>query len=123
MTASGDLSGNQEKVLAALLATATVAAAAEMSGISERTVYRYLRDPGFRACYREARAAMMDQSVAALQKVSIEAVAVLRGAFKSENPHARIRAAKTVLDAMFKGTELVDMEERLRRLEKGAGGE
>lgn len=122
MADPGYLSPNQEKALAALLASPTVVAAAERSGLGERTIYRYLKDPEFKRRYQEERAFLLDQTVAGLQKLGIGAVGVLRRNFDAENPHAQIRAARTVLDLMFKGTELVEMEERLRRLEESDEG-
>lgn len=123
MTGSGELSANQERALAALLATPTVTAAAERSGLGERTIYRYLKDPEFKRRYSEERAHLLDQTVAGLQKLGIGAVGVLRRNFDAESPHVQIRAARAVLDLMFRGAELVEMEERLRRLEDEADEE
>ncbi len=117
MRQRGDLSERQRKALDALLATPTITAAAERAGVGRATLYRYMGDAGFAAVYREERAALVDQAVAGLQKIGVEAVVVLRGAFTEKNPHARIRAAKTALDMMFRATELYDIEERLRALE------
>lgn len=119
MSGSDDLTPNQEKALAALLVTPTVSAAADRCGLSERTVYRYLRDSDFGARYREERARLVEQAVAGLQKIGIGAVGVLRRNFDAQDqPHAQIRAATNALSLMFKGTALVDMEERLRALEE-----
>ncbi len=120
MSGSGGLSDRQEKALAAMLASPTLVAAAERCGLTERTLRRYLKDPEFKRRYHEERAFLLDQTVAGLQKLGIGAVGVLRRNFDAPNPHAQIRAARTVLDLMFKGTELVEMEERLRRLEEDA---
>ena len=123
MSGSDDLTPNQEKALAALLATPTVAAAAERCGLSERTVYRYLQEDEFKERYRGERAFLLEQTVAGLQKLGIGAVGVLRRNFDAKGlPHAQIRAATNALNLMFKGTELVDLEERIRRLEEEADG-
>ncbi len=119
MADPGHLSPNQEKALAALLASPTVVAAAERSGLGERTIYRYLKDPEFKRRYDEERAFLVDQTVAGLQKLGIGAVGVLRRNFDAKNPPDQIRAARIVLDLMFKGTEraeLVEMQEMLRRI-------
>ncbi len=121
MSAAGDdakLSANQEQALAALLATPTITAAAGRCNLNERTIRRYLEDPEFKRRYTEARDYLLDQAVAGLQKLSIGAVSVLGNAFTEENPHARIRAAKTALEFLFKGVELVEIQERIRRLEE-----
>ncbi len=121
MASPGNLTPNQEKALAALLVSPTVKAAAEFSGLGERTIHRYLKeDPEFKRRYAEERAFLLDQTVAGLQKLGIGAVGVLRRNFEAQNPHAQIRAARTVLDLMFKGTELIELEERIRQLEEEA---
>lgn len=117
MKRRGELSERQRKALEALLASPTVTAAAERSGIGRATIHRYLKDPEFKRRYSEERAFLLDQTVAGLQKLGIGAVGVLRRNFEAESPHVQVRAARYVLDLMLKGTELVEMEERLRRLE------
>ncbi len=117
MRQRGNLPERQRKALDALLATPTITAAAERAGVGRATLYRYMHDADFAAVYREERAALVDQAVAGLQKIGVEAVVVLRGAFTEENPHARIRAARTALEFLFKGVELVEIQERLRALE------
>ncbi len=120
MRQRGELSDRQRKALEALLTSPTVAAAADQSGIGRATIYRYLKDPEFKRRYAEERAFLLDQTVAGLQKLGIGAVGVLRRNFEAQNPHAQIRAARTVLDLMFKGTELIELEERIRQLEEEA---
>src|SRR5215212_1808812 len=122
MNRSGKLSDRQRKALEALLLTPTVVAAAERSGLSRATIFRYLKDPEFKRRYTEERAHLLDQTVAGLQKLGIGAVGTLRRNLEAEeNPHAQIRAARTVLEFMLKGTEIVEIEERLRALEEEAG--
>jgi DNA-binding transcriptional MerR regulator len=120
MSAAGDdakLSANQEQALAALLATPTITAAAGRCGLNERTIRRYLEEPEFERRYTEARDHLLDQSIFALQKLGVAAVAVLGRNFEAENRHVQIRAAKTVLDTMLRGVELVEIQERLQALE------
>ena len=62
----------------------------------------------------------MDQAVAELQKIGVEAVGLLCASFEDESTSVRLRAARTVLDLMFKGTEFSDWEDRLRQLEEAA---
>ena len=45
----------QEQALAALLKEPTITLAAKASGISESNIYRWLKEPAFKAAYREAR--------------------------------------------------------------------
>ena len=103
-----------------LLEHPTIAAAAENGGLSERSLYCYLEDEDFSAEYRCLRARLVEEVVAELQKIGVEAVGVLRASFEDESASVRLRAARTVLDLMFKGTEFSDWEDRLRQLEEAA---
>ena len=119
MSRSGKLSDRQRKALDALLVTPTVVAAAERCGLSRATIFRYLRDPEFKKRYAEERAHLTDQTVAGLQKLGISAVNALRRNLDAESdPSAQIRAARSVLQYLFKGVEQVEIEERLRALEE-----
>jgi len=117
MTGSESFPPRQQQALRALLENPTIAAAAENCGLSERTLYRYLEDADFLAQYQRLRARLVDQAVAELQKIGVEAVGVLRASFEDESVSVRLRAARTALDLMFKGTEFSDWEDRLRQLE------
>ena len=123
MTGSERFSARQQQALRALLETPSVASAAERCALSERTLYRYLEDEGFRAKYRHLRARLVEEVVASLQKIGVEAVGVLRASFEDESASVRLRAARNALDLMLKGTEFADWEERLRRLEEAEADE
>ena len=49
------LNRRMQKALSALLSAATIKKAAELSGIGETTLHRYLQDEGFQQEYRTAR--------------------------------------------------------------------
>jgi hypothetical protein len=69
MAPPGDkLTGRQAAALAALLAEPTVQAAAVKAGIGERTLQRWLRDPGFISEFRAARRQLVEGAVARLQR-------------------------------------------------------
>jgi hypothetical protein len=119
MTGSEGFPPRQQQALRALLERPTIAAAAESCNLSERTLFRYLEDEDFRAEYRRLRARLVEEVVADLQKGGVEAVGVLRRNFEAESESAQLRAARTVLEFMLRGTELVDLEARLAALEEG----
>ena len=58
-----NLSHKQEKAIAALLSEATVTSAAEKPGVSEVTLYRWLKLPDFVAAYREARREVVEKAM------------------------------------------------------------
>lgn len=49
------LSRKQEAAVAALLTESTLCRAAERARVGEVTLWRWLKEPGFKAAYREAR--------------------------------------------------------------------
>jgi|GEM_PF-4339829 len=71
------LSPEQNRALAALLAEPTIARAAAVSGVSERTIYRWLDEPEFSTAFRKARREAFKQAVALTQKYAPMAVQTL----------------------------------------------
>jgi transposase-like protein len=115
------LSRKQEQAIAALLSEATVAAAAEKTGVNEVTIYRWLKLPDFLAAYRKARREVVEKAVAQLQQSSWAASTTLVRLLGSSSDSIRLRAAQTILDQANKGIELLDFEERLSALEEQSG--
>jgi AcrR family transcriptional regulator len=111
---------NRERALAALVESASIAEAAKRCKLSKETLFRYLRDESFVSEYRAFRRVTVENAVAHLQVASGEAVETLRRNLTCENPAAQIRAAQLILDFAVKGVEVVDLAERLERLEDAA---
>src|SRR6266849_5429264 len=79
MTGHGQkLSRQYEAFIAALLTTPTVKQAAKVAGIAEATAGRWLKDPGFKTAYAEARRQALGEVLALVQQSMLGAVAVLR---------------------------------------------
>ena len=110
-------STRQEKAIIALLNQPTMKDAAEVAGISEVTLWRWLQQPDFRALYMEARRQAVQRAIARTQAVTSEAVETLREVMKCAMPSARVAAAKAILDYALKGIQLDDLEQRLSELE------
>ena len=120
MTAlSENLSGHQNRALAALLVCPTISEAAKACGLHERTIRRYIEDSRFRAAYLEARRAAVSQATARLQAAGAEAVEALRDVMgdKAAPASARVSAARAVLELSYRGLEVEDLERRLAALE------
>jgi sugar phosphate isomerase/epimerase len=119
------LSANQQKALQALLTTTSIGAAAEQCGLHIGTVKRYLADETFAAVYRDQRVLILQETVAGLQRLGTKAIMVLEGSLDdNDDPNAKLRAARTVLDYIAKLVELErrirdqdDLEQHLERLE------
>ena len=96
---------NKEKALTALLESASIIEAAQTSGLSEKTLRRYLEEKEFSDEYAEARRQIVESAVTGLQNAAIEAVETLRRNLTCDNPQAEIRAAQLILDNVFGNSE------------------
>jgi hypothetical protein len=112
-------------LVTALAAGGSLAAAAAHAGCSERTVYRRLQDPAFKAAVEQARADMVQQAVGQLSALGGLATQALQGLLKDEAGSVRLGAARTILEHLFRGAQLDNLQrlvaemqtelERLRR--------
>jgi hypothetical protein len=98
------LTANQEALVAALLTEPTYAAAATKAGVSEATLYRWLKLPDFRTAYRRARRELVEGAVGRIQAATGQAVdtlvSVARDGAKDGD---RVRASVALLDLAFRG--------------------
>src|SRR5256714_587686 len=86
-------------LVTALAKGATVPQAAAQAGVSERTVYRRLADPAFRARIETLRAEMVQRAAALLIAAAIHAAKTLIDLQASATPAAvRRRAARDILE-------------------------
>ncbi len=111
------LSRTQEKAIAALLSTRTIGEAAKVCGVNDATMWRWLQLPDFQAAYRAARRQVVERAITELQAAASEAVETLKRNLHCEQPNVEIRAAQIVLEQAVRGVELIDLQERVERLE------
>lgn len=116
---STELTPKQHRAILALLSAKSVGEAAKQAKMGERTLWRWLSDPLFRAALAGAEADMIDTATRRLlqmQEGAIETVqAIMEDAEAS--PTVRLRAAQAVLDYLLKLRELRNVEQRLTALE------
>jgi transposase-like protein len=103
--------------IAALLTQGTVADAAKVAGLGEKTLRRWMAAPGFTAEYALARQRVIEGAVGALQQASAEAVATLRRNLTAGVPSVEVRAALGIITQAFRGAELLDLAQRIAALE------
>ena len=110
----------KEKAIAALLTTDTIEQAANVAGIAESTLYRWLREPVFLEQYRKARKAAVDQAISTLQERANKAAKALIDIAEDQEmpPSTRVAAAREILQTSIKGVERDDFERRLEALER-----
>lgn len=108
---------NKEKALTALLQSASVIEAAAKSGLSPKTLYRYLEDANFKTEFKAARRKMFEQNIFKMQSLHNEAVETLQRNLYCENASVEVRAAQIIVEVNRKDFENFDILERLEDLE------
>ena len=100
----------QEALIAALLTEPTYAKAAAKTGISESTVYKWLRQPAFREAYRRARREIIENAIGRLQAATGQAVdTLLHVAAHARRDSDRTRAAVALISHAMRGLEDADL--------------
>jgi hypothetical protein len=113
------LTHKQELVIAALLTHATRADVARAAGVSEVTIWRWLKHPGMQTAYLAARRQVVSDAMAQLQAACSEAVQSLQAIIQdAEAPAgARVSAAKAVLELAIRAVETEDLDLRIAALQ------
>ena len=110
---------NEDALLLALACGASVEAAAKQCGITDRTIYRRLKDTAFKARLQAVRSDMVGRSAGLLTAAASEAVRTLLALQKDSAPPAvRLGAARAVLEVGMKLREVVDLQNRMDELEE-----
>ena len=109
----------QEAALLALIQEPTVARAAEASGISQTSLFRYLQDNDFRREYQAAKRSLLEAALGDLHKATGRAVAVLCEIMEDSEatPGARVGAARSILSFAIQTGQLEDILKRLEAVE------
>ena len=108
-------------LITSLACGATVEAAAHKAGMCERSVYRRLESKEFKQRLQDFRDDIVKRTSAVLTAASMEAVKTLVSLMeRSTAPSARLGAARSVLEISMKLREVVELEDRIRALEKDA---
>lgn len=100
--ADGDVFCGDDALFQALLNGANIHCAANMSGLSERTVFRRMADPAFRQRLENARELLRDSILARLTDAAGAAVDTLWHLLEDDESSIRLSAAKSLLDALVK---------------------
>lgn len=116
------LTAQQEDAIVALLNEPTLARAAKAAGVGERSLQKWMKEPGFLARYRELRRQAFEQAVAMSQRYSVLAVQTLAQVMASPSaaPQSKVAAAVAMLRFGRDGIEIEDLEQRIEALEAQA---
>lgn len=112
----------REQLLAALLVSPTVKAAAASINMPETTAYSWLRKPDFNEEYkRRKRETVAEASSYITSRISAAAATIDEIMNDTETPsQVRLNAAKTIIDTAYKIIEQRDILDRLDALEAAA---
>lgn len=110
----------REQATEALLSGYSIKRAAEQSGISERTLKRWLAEPEFASGYAAAKALLLDGTINRLRSSGIIGVEALRRvAIDKQAPAAAtVSAGRAILEVLLRATEIQDFAAKLSELEK-----
>jgi transposase-like protein len=111
----------RERAVMALLVEPTIARAAQTAGISERTLYRWMReDEDFKTQYRLAKREAFGQAVNLCQRLAPAAIHALAKVMTDPmaSANAKVAAASAILKFGSDAIELEDITERLDRIER-----
>jgi len=120
--ATDDLTPKQEEAIVALMNEPSIAKAAKAAEVGERTLMRWLREPGFARAYRISRREAFGQAIAMTQRYAPLAVATLARVMADESAghSAKVSAATAILRFGREGIELDDLAARIEALEQTA---
>jgi len=123
MADTGGLSWREARLVAALLVSPSVSAAAAAAGVSERSASRYLARPRVRAELAVQQSGALGHVAARLVLAMGESVEVLRSvqSDKAVSASARVAAARALLASGLQLAELVALSERVAQLEARLG--
>jgi hypothetical protein len=116
--AGGGRSSADEALVTLLAGGATRQQAARSAGVGERTVYRRLEDPDFRARIERARADMLARTSAMLTAAGAAAAGTLVRLLQAELDTVKLTAAVRIIELGTKLRESEELERRLAALEE-----
>ena len=111
------LSSRQNKAINALLTAKGINEAAEMSGISRSTLYRYLGQDIFKRELSRRRSRVIEVSGCTLLAYMDHAVKALIQLLDSKTPTVRLRAINSLFQHSKDMQELGNLEDRIKALE------
>ena len=113
---------NDQQILAALIASGSIRAAAKSAGVAESTIRNRMADPDFRAKYDAMRGELLQEAAQGLTARLESATATMSEIMEDgQNPASvRVSAADAVLRHALRYLEAADILRRLDALEAAA---
>lgn len=108
---------SNEQIIAALMNSGSVAAAATACGLAPRTLYDRMKKPDFQEAYQTAKSDVMREAVNHLNQQLAAAVDTIAEIMQDEEAGAgtRLQAAKMILDNAGRFADRLEAGERTAR--------
>lgn len=107
------------RAVAALMSARSVDDAAQLAGVTRRTIFRWLEDPAFRAQLTQAEGDLIDQAARRLLAGQGRALDVLEDVLvNAPRDSDRRLAAVALLDLLLRWREVRTLDDRVSRLER-----
>lgn len=115
-----DLSEKQSLAVITLVSGKTRLETAEICGVDESTVFRWLQDAKFEKALKEAQTGVYKDSINELKAASLVAVRTLVEVAQNAEAtaSARVSASTAILSNCFRAVELVEIQNRLEALQR-----
>jgi hypothetical protein len=117
----GELTPRQRRAITTLLGSKNVQEAAALSNVGERTLYRWMTEPAFKAALLAAEGEAIDAAtrrlISLIEPAAEELENILTGFGGNVNAQTRLRAVDIIFSQMARLRELRNVEERLTALE------
>lgn len=114
----------QRKVIRGLISGMSALQVANRIGIHENTIYRWCKEPAFQEALREAERESMKNLTISLMILADKATDTLQSVMENEKAldSSKVRAADIVLGRLLQTRELLELEERIAKLEDSING-
>ncbi len=114
-----NLTPKKERAIQVLITTGEISKAAEIAHCSRDSIYRWMRDPVFKARLEVATKDALEALSRRLVALGDKAAAALEEAlnYDARAPSARVQSARVVITAIPQLRELASLEERVTKLE------
>jgi hypothetical protein len=105
---------SDEEIIAALLQSGSIAQAAELTGISARSIYDRMGTRDFKAAYSAAKSDIVRAAVLTMNRSLAAAVEVVTGIMNddSNNAGTRLQAAKMIIENAAKFSDRMAAEDK-----------
>ena len=114
---TNQLSRKQIRAIPYIVGAKNLEEARSLASVSKETLWRWQKQPAFRAALEAARERVISEALERLKSGITRAVDVLMEMMESADGSLKIRAAERILEHFWRVKELQELEIRLKRVE------